>query len=230
LPWPVALDNKMATWHAYRNRYWPHVYLIDRTGRIRFDHIGEGGDALIQDRLRGLLAGEGVSLPEGIDFTEASFDPDLTPEIYAGFERGAVAASIGNPVGYRPNQDVDYTPVDPSSIHDAGTDGSFFLEGRWRARAEYLEAVEDGARLVLPFFARDVFFVAAPSAAGPVSVRLMLDGTAVPAETLGADAPGGVVRVTRSDLYRLVRLGASNTHELSMEVDAGFRLYTFTFG
>jgi hypothetical protein len=230
LPWPVALDNKMATWQAYRNRYWPHVYLIDRKGRIRFDHIGEGGDALIQDRLRGLLADGGVSLPEAIDFTEPSFDPDQTPEIYAGFERGAVAASIGNPVGYRPNQVVDYTPVDPESIHDAGTDGSFFLEGRWRASPEYLEAVEDGARLVLPFFARDVFFVAAPSGAGPVEVRLMVDGSPVPTEALGADAPGGVVRVARSDLYRLVRLGAAGTHDLMLEVDAGFRLYTFTFG
>lgn len=230
LPWPVALDNEMATWRAYRNRYWPHVYLIDRAGRIRFDHIGEGGNALIQDQLRKLLADGGGTLPEAISFEETTFTPDQTPEIYAGYERGSVAGSIGNPVGYRQNQTVDYTAVDPESIHDAGTDGAFFLEGRWIARAEYLEAAEDGARLVLPFFARDVFFVASSSAAGPVNVRLMLDGGPVEETWLGPDAPGGVVRVTRSDLYRLVRGTEANTHELTLDVDEGFRLYTFTFG
>src|SRR2546425_6168892 len=56
LKWPVALDNEMKTWTAYRNLYWPHVYLIDATGTIRFDHVGEGGDDLIQTRIRSLLA------------------------------------------------------------------------------------------------------------------------------------------------------------------------------
>ena len=40
--YPVALDNDFATWRAYANQYWPAKYLIDRTGRIRFHHFGEG--------------------------------------------------------------------------------------------------------------------------------------------------------------------------------------------
>ena len=40
--YPVALDNDFATWRAYSNQYWPAKYLIDRTGRIRYDHYGEG--------------------------------------------------------------------------------------------------------------------------------------------------------------------------------------------
>ena len=38
---PVVLDNDAAIWKAYRNRYWPTLYLIDRTGVIRATHIGE---------------------------------------------------------------------------------------------------------------------------------------------------------------------------------------------
>lgn len=43
LQYPVVLDSEHATWNAYQNRYWPHKYLIDANGRIRYDHIGEGG-------------------------------------------------------------------------------------------------------------------------------------------------------------------------------------------
>ena len=40
--WPVVLDNDFKQWQAYSNRYWPAKYFIDRTGRIRYFHFGEG--------------------------------------------------------------------------------------------------------------------------------------------------------------------------------------------
>lgn len=42
IEYPVALDNNGQTWRAYRQRYWPTRYLIDRDGNIRYKHIGEG--------------------------------------------------------------------------------------------------------------------------------------------------------------------------------------------
>jgi hypothetical protein len=41
LPYPVAIDNDSATWRAFDNHYWPALYLIDKRGFIRHDHIGE---------------------------------------------------------------------------------------------------------------------------------------------------------------------------------------------
>ena len=41
IEFPVALDNDHAIWKAYRNRYWPALYLIDRAGMIRATHVGE---------------------------------------------------------------------------------------------------------------------------------------------------------------------------------------------
>ena len=40
--YPVALDANYAIWRAFRNEYWPSVYIADRQGRIRFHHFGEG--------------------------------------------------------------------------------------------------------------------------------------------------------------------------------------------
>jgi thiol-disulfide isomerase/thioredoxin len=40
--YPVAVDNGFKTWQAYKNEYWPHLFLADRQGVIQYDHIGEG--------------------------------------------------------------------------------------------------------------------------------------------------------------------------------------------
>ncbi|AKJ31849.1 hypothetical protein AAW51_5158 [Caldimonas brevitalea] len=55
LRYPVAQDNGYATWSAYRNVYWPALYLVDRDGRIVFRHFGEGDEAQVEQRLRQAL-------------------------------------------------------------------------------------------------------------------------------------------------------------------------------
>ncbi|MEI2454426.1 MULTISPECIES: thioredoxin family protein [Lysobacter] len=56
IEYPVALDNDYRTWNAYRNRFWPALYLIDRQGRVVYRHIGEGGYEATDARIRELLA------------------------------------------------------------------------------------------------------------------------------------------------------------------------------
>ena len=52
---PVAVDNDMKMWKAYGARYWPTLYLIDKQGRIRERHIGEGGYHRIRHDITHLL-------------------------------------------------------------------------------------------------------------------------------------------------------------------------------
>ena len=42
ITYPVAQDNDSKTWDVYRNQYWPAQYVIDQTGKIVFQHAGEG--------------------------------------------------------------------------------------------------------------------------------------------------------------------------------------------
>ena len=42
ITYPVAQDNDSKTWNAYSNQYWPAQYIIDQTGKIVFQHAGEG--------------------------------------------------------------------------------------------------------------------------------------------------------------------------------------------
>ncbi len=54
--YPVTQDNDFRIWKAYRNRYWPAMYLVDKRGDIRYVHIGEGGYAETERVIRALLA------------------------------------------------------------------------------------------------------------------------------------------------------------------------------
>ncbi len=56
IPYPVAQDNERRTWGAYNNRYWPTLYLIDKQGRIRYRHIGEGRYRETEAAIEALLA------------------------------------------------------------------------------------------------------------------------------------------------------------------------------
>ena len=55
IEYPVVQDNDGATWRAYKNHYWPTLYLIDKQGHIRFVHIGEGRYSETEQNIKALL-------------------------------------------------------------------------------------------------------------------------------------------------------------------------------
>jgi thiol-disulfide isomerase/thioredoxin len=55
ITYPVGVDNDFQTWKAYKNEYWPHLFLADRQGIIRYDHIGEGAYGETEAKIRQLL-------------------------------------------------------------------------------------------------------------------------------------------------------------------------------
>ena len=42
IPYPVVSDNDYKTWDAYNVGAWPTLFLLDKQGRIRWTHVGEG--------------------------------------------------------------------------------------------------------------------------------------------------------------------------------------------
>lgn len=55
ITYPVPIDNDFKTWKAYSNEYWPHLFLADRQGLLRYDHIGEGAYDITEQTIRRLL-------------------------------------------------------------------------------------------------------------------------------------------------------------------------------
>ncbi len=56
ITYPVPIDNEFKTWKAYSNEYWPHLFLADRRGLMRYDHIGEGAYDTTEQMIQQLLA------------------------------------------------------------------------------------------------------------------------------------------------------------------------------
>lgn len=55
IQYPITQDNDGATWRAYKNHYWPTLYLIDKQGHIRYVHIGEGRYKETEANIKALL-------------------------------------------------------------------------------------------------------------------------------------------------------------------------------
>jgi thiol-disulfide isomerase/thioredoxin len=56
ITFPVAQDNRYATWSAYSNQYWPAFYLVDKKGHVVYTHFGEGDYDETEAKIKALLA------------------------------------------------------------------------------------------------------------------------------------------------------------------------------
>jgi len=55
ITYPVAIDGSAATWATYENQWWPNFLLFDRSGKLVFQHAGEGAYQEIDQAVEKLL-------------------------------------------------------------------------------------------------------------------------------------------------------------------------------
>ena len=54
--YPVVTDQDYTTWKAYGVEAWPTVFLLDKQGRVRWTHVGEGYYDETEELIKKLLA------------------------------------------------------------------------------------------------------------------------------------------------------------------------------
>jgi len=204
LRYPVALDNDFATWRAYSNDYWPAKYLIDKTGRVRYTHFGEGAYGETESWIRRLL-GEKAKTRRTSVIDETPSDI-TTPESYLGYAR--LDRYGGSPVIF--DREAAYRFPGGALVQD-----ELAYSGRWALTPEHAAAGED-ARLRLRFQANDIFLVLA----GEGRVQVLVDGRPVKSV-----AVSGLPR-----LYTLARFPKLKRGLLELRFSAGVEGYAFTFG
>jgi cytochrome c biogenesis protein CcdA/thiol-disulfide isomerase/thioredoxin len=202
IEYAVALDNDFDTWTAYANQYWPAKYLIDRMGRVRFFHFGEGQYDETEAEIRRYLGEKEAPKTTLPDPTPTG---TLTPESYLGYERlDRTAASIAV------NQESTYRFPDRQLVPD-----ELAFAGRIRVEPERI-VTGLGAGLRLRFRARKVHLVLGGSGA----VSVLLDG-----RTQRTVDVSGEPR-----LYTLLTLPRSREALLELRFSPGISAYAFTFG
>ena len=227
--YPVALDNNLAIWRAFNNRYWPAHYLADAEGRIRYHHFGEGRTDETEAAIRSLLVengatglGEETAIKASGASAAADFASIRSPETYLGAKR---AKSFASPGGFRQGS-FDYRLPTSLKLNEWG------LDGRWTVEPQRAVLTEPNGLIAFRFHARDLHLVLGSGSGKPVRFRVMIDGKP-PGADHGVDIdPAGYGTVTSQRLYQLVRQRSGSRERLfTIEfLDAGAEAYAFTFG
>jgi thiol-disulfide isomerase/thioredoxin len=230
--YPIAIDNDYAVWDAFANQYWPALYFVDATGRIRHHHFGEGAYEESERVLQQLLREAGaIDVPGDLGTptargAEAAADWDdlQSPENYLGLARTENFASSGGAVR------------DSSRVYAAPTQlklNQWALDGDWTFESESVVSNDGGGRIAYQFHARDVHLVMGPATPGTsIEFQLHIDGNPPgPGHGFDVDEQGNGT-VTEQRLYQLVRQPMP-VFERRFEIefqDPGVAAYAFTFG
>ena len=207
LTFPIAVDNRSATWAAYRNVAWPAGYLVDATGTIRLVTLGEGHYDKAESAIRSLLlaAHPGATLPPATDVPDATpRNADRTPELYLGAEKQQGYGGTGDyAAGTRVFSRPDVLPPN-----------RFALDGAWTVGAEDIRAGER-AVLTLSYTAQRVFL----DVGGTGTLTVTEDGTV---RTIPVGGP--------PDIRTVVDRPASGAGTVTVGLSPGLTAYSFTFG
>ena len=229
ISYPVALDNNLAIWRAFDNRYWPAHYLADARGRIRYHHFGEGRTDETEAAIRALLAESGAmklgsraSVSASGASAAADFGSIRSPETYLGTRR---AQHFTSPGGLRPGTGNYLLPAS-FALNDWG------LDGRWTVEPQRSVSQLPGSKIAFRFRARDLHLVLGSSTGQPIRYRVLVDGRAPQADHgIDIDSAGNG-QVTDQRLYQLVRQkDPRRERQFTIEfLDPGAEAYAFTFG
>ena len=213
--YPVVIDNDFTIWRSFENHYWPAVYLVDRDGRLRFHHFGEGAYEETERAIQRLLSvdGETVRVDAAGIAEAADWDTLRSPETYVGYARGERRRSDQRADGLALNE--------------------WALAGEWSVGKEAAVLEAAAGSIAYRFQARDLNLVLAPPALGaPVRFAVRLDGQP-PGDARGLDVDeSGEGTVSEPRMYQLVRQrGAVGQRAFEITfLDLGVRAYVFTFG
>ncbi|MBI4065217.1 cytochrome c biogenesis protein DipZ [Candidatus Gottesmanbacteria bacterium] len=222
LEYAVMQDNNYATWNAYNNRYWPAKYLIDKDGRIRYTHFGEGNYDETEKKIQELLEESG-SLVGDVSISNPTYQVQTrTPETYLGFRR---MSGLASPERVKVDEGTLYTT--PTNLNR----NSFALSGQWMIGDEYASPAQ-GSSLTYRFDAKEVFLVMRPKTEGLTGrIRVTLDNQSLTINVAGEDTKEGIVTIDSDRLYKLIKLSTPGEHTLKLEfLDGTIDLYAFTFG
>ncbi|MBI4360490.1 redoxin domain-containing protein [Candidatus Micrarchaeota archaeon] len=215
ISYPVVLDNDYATWRAYQNNYWPHKYLIDAQGYIRYDHIGEGGYEETERQIRKLLMERDEQLQleptQTANATPLPLGQIGTPEIYFGYD--FIRQPFGNLAELKTEEPIAFT----FNGVDQFTPNLAYLEGTWVIRKDHAELVSDSGRVALAFKAKTANIVAGSNPPQPVTAMVF-------------GLPEKTVAIHRQTLYPVAETPDYEQKTLVLTASKGFQLYTFTFG
>ena len=209
---PGRAGQRLRVWTAFANHYWPALYFVDRDGRIRDQHFGEGRYEQSE------RASNGCSTSS------------------ASLSRSRVRASRRRPTGTTSARPRHTSGTAAAGVARATADdlrlNDWALTGAWKKGPENVVLDEAGGSSPSGSTHATPISFCLPGAREPIPFRVLLDGEAPgPSHGVDVDEEGnGVLREGR--MYQLVRQH-DTVRERTLEItflEPGAEAYSFTFG
>lgn len=204
--YPVALDNSYANWTAFKNQFWPAMYLIDRNGNIVYSHFGDGGLKTTEKAIRLLLELESDPLSP----ISQTSDPNQvkSPTIPIGLKH----------LDFFANETVPSDKEKRYKFPENMEVNTLSLEGKWKLENEKAIMTQPSGKIRLKFDAAKVYLKATSKKA--VNLKITVDGkTQLPVSAQG------------TNVYNLFDSGDYGEHVIEIQIpEPGFEALQFTFG
>lgn len=231
IEYPVASDPERINWNRYGNNYWPRAALINSSGELIFDHVGESG----YDEIEGKIIEELAKLKEikqseieKIKEKKRAYELGISKETYAGSLRNeglgsAMVCTKHNCNEYFDNQNYEKDVLYP--------------HGDWLQEKEFLEfkgkkADKQNAtgHLAFKYYASEVNVVMA----GNGTAEVLLDNKPLAKDKAGSDIifkdNKSYVKIDGADMYNLIKAGHFHEGVLKLIPFKGMKVYAYTFG
>ena len=231
ISYPLVIDNGAETWHAYKNNYWPHTYLIDMSGRVVYDRKGEGGYQVLEEKIQSLLKDRTAKL-----HTAAVPDTKLTtmtgtvldPSQRVSAEGFFGADKNGNLANGTPRKQGVQTF---DSLSEPKMNMSY-LFGSWNISGESAANMTEHDSLIYRYHGKVATLLAD---AKTLRMKVLLDGKPLTQANAGKDIVfekgESVIYPINTRLYEVVNDQAGyGDHSLELiPSTGGFTIYSLTF-
>lgn len=234
---PIVVDSNFHIADAYDNRFWPRVFLIDKDGRIRFNHTGEGAYAETELMIQALLheIDPAKRFPAPMPPARDTDKPGavcypITTELYLGLTRG----QLGN---------TGSTVSNGAALYDLPgklEEGRIYASGEWANRSEYLRHTRDTDEpqdfVALRYRATEVNVVMKPEDVYWLRVFVKQDGEWLNKEIAGEDIKydekgRSYIEARSARMYNLIAKQPYGSYEIQLIVQSrGLSVYSFSFG
>jgi hypothetical protein len=212
LRFPIALDADRRLWNAYGSEGWPSYYLLDESGRIVFDHLGENDTPEFEreilaalERFNGFRSTQAASVPAA----RGDCGPSTRPLEFVEHKRPSIPAfSIMKFDTFMESHDGEVSSI-----------------GEWKLEADGLRSAKPSASLHI--FYRGASSTALLSKNGPKPAKLFIrqdnlwlhKGNAGP-DILFDDDEQSFVIVDEPRPYGLTRNKRPDMHELLLSPES----------
>ncbi|MDA0264073.1 MAG: redoxin domain-containing protein [Chloroflexi bacterium] len=246
ITWAVAQDNDFETWRNYGNSFWPAKYLVDKDGKVRYSHFGEGFYYETEKWIRNLLEEAGADLldnpfePPGDQQVDQTYlerrNGTVTRELYAGLAMAGLGEYVRQQDFFQNTGSV--TQLKSPAEHKSGV---LYFDGTWIVGPENTRHGRDTTGyedvLSVVYSARSVNAVLTSESGQPYTVQVKLDGEFLTDANKGEDitiGPDGAsfLVVDEPRMYNVVEAPAySQDNALTMSSNSDdFGIFAFTFG